>query len=405
MKKFSLVSVLLIFSAFLFSQGTLLQFKYTKDLTTRILSNVDEAVYINGTFLHNTKILNRIFCKITEVDEKGSGKYEASFMTSETATANGGKSFSWGNKYESLFTRDKTGKYTISDDYFMPVVRDVPLFPNHKVKVGDKWTGEGQEAHDLRNTFNINTPYKVPFTANYTYLKDEKDKDGEAIFNVIGVEYQLYYKSPTLAEGAAEANTPLITQGFSNQTIYWDNEKGSIDHYNEEFDIMIQTVGGDKITFKGTATAKVSQTEQVNTAENLKKISESVQDMGLQNIDVKKSDKGIIISVENIQFEADSSVLLESEKQKLRNIANILKTYKNDLLITGYCANIGSQESQKVLSEERAASVAEYLALLKVRTPSAIFTEGKGSKNPLASDATAEGRAKNRRVEITIIDE
>lgn len=404
MKKIVATFAALIFCGIAFSQTHNFQFKYTNGENSRIISTVDEDVYVNGLFFHSTKILNRIFCKTTATDSKGRGKLEATFMTSETSNAKG-QSFSWGNKYESVFWRDARGVYDISDEYFMPTVRDVPVFPKPNLTKGAKWTYSGHEAHDMRQTFGVDKPFKVPFTANYEYLGDEYNEEKKKSFAVIKAEYDLSFKSPVEIVTEDLMNSPATTTGYSHQKIFWDYEKGNIDNYSEEFSIEIKTFSGNKITFKGTATSRVNEVEQVATAENLKKISESVNTMGLENIDVKKSDKGIIISVENIQFKADSAVLEESEKKKLLRISEILKKYKNDLLITGYCANIGTQESQKVLSEERAASVAEFLSTLKVRTPECIFTEGKGSENPLASDATAEGRAKNRRVEITIVDE
>ena len=55
-------------------------------------------------------------------------------------------------------------------------------------------------------------------------------------------------------------------------------------------------------------------------------------------------------------------------------------------------------------AKERAEAVASYLIGLGVRDEYHIFTQGKGSKEPVASNKTEEGRAKNRRVEITIMD-
>ncbi len=126
--------------------------------------------------------------------------------------------------------------------------------------------------------------------------------------------------------------------------------------------------------------------------------------MKLDNISVKKGDKGLTISLDNIQFEADSNVLMESEKLKLRKIADILKQYSNDLLITGHCAERGTAKARQKLSEQRAESVADFLKMMGVRDEYHIFTKGQGSREPVASNATEEGRAKNRRVEITIMD-
>ena len=59
---------------------------------------------------------------------------------------------------------------------------------------------------------------------------------------------------------------------------------------------------------------------------------------------------------------------------------------------------------QQQISRDRAGAVAEFLTLLNVRKPECIFTQGKGAEEPVASNSTEEGRARNRRVEITIMD-
>ena len=84
--------------------------------------------------------------------------------------------------------------------------------------------------------------------------------------------------------------------------------------------------------------------------------------MGIENTEVSETEKGITISIENIQFKADSAFLMESEKLKLQKIATILKQYPdNDLLISGHTALAGSAKARQELSEKRAQAVASYL--------------------------------------------
>ena len=95
---------------------------------------------------------------------------------------------------------------------------------------------------------------------------------------------------------------------------------------------------------------------------------------------------------------------MDSEKKKIDKIAKIIESYTNDLLISGHTALAGTAESCQILSEERADSVANYLIKKGVRDKYHIFTQGFGAKVPIASNATEEGKSKNRRVEITILD-
>lgn len=387
-------------------QEKLFRYKHKLNDQSRIISTVNEKVFFNNKYSHDAEIINRISTKVTKINNDDSAMIEAVFMTSEqNKNSFSKKPYTWGEEYFSIFERDSLGKYKIEDIYFMPVVRDVPVFPEYKIKPGDTWTYQGHEAHDLRRGFNIATPFKVPFTANYKYLYDYTDIQTGKVFNVISVSYDLYFESPK-----QNLNTnqdlffPAVTMGHSNQTIWWDNQKGTIDHYKEDFRIIIETFNGDTIKFSGTAKAQVTEFNRVNTEENFDKITQTVKDLGLQNVEILKGEKGLTISIENIQFLPDSAQLMNSEKIKLQKLSAILKEYPNDLLITGHCAKRGTIENQQLISEQRADSVAQYLIHLGIRKSECIFTQGKGAQNPVASNSTEQGRAKNRRVEITLID-
>ena len=153
----------------------------------------------------------------------------------------------------------------IEDQYFMPTVRNVPVFPNNPVNIGQSWTASGSEAEDLRRTFNMEKPFHVPFTATYKYLRDEAKEDG-TILNVISVNYTFYYESPETY--ITDVYLPSSTMGNSNETIWWDNKKGIIDHYEELFKIIIENYAGDIFTFKGKAEAEVTEFQSINDYEN-----------------------------------------------------------------------------------------------------------------------------------------
>lgn len=399
-KKIGAVLIFCLTAFAAFSEGVLFSFKHNKGDSVSYVSTVNEEVLLNGKFNHKAVIVNRISSQIKDVLEDGTGVIHATYMTTEQSESMY-QNIQWGEDFESNFNRRTNGEMEIDDDYFMPTVRNVPVFPDHPVQLNESWTAEGHEAEDLRNTFGIEKPYKIPFTARYSYLRDEETDNGK-ILNVISVNYTFYYESPTAY--IDNLNMPSYTMGNSSEIIYWDNEKGIIDHYNEDFKIIIETYAGDIFTFRGRSGAEVTEFKSVNNEANLKLIEETVNNLEIEDVSVKKSEKGLTISIENIQFEPDSAKLRPSEKEKLKKIASILTQFNNDLLVTGHCAERGTANARQRLSEERADAVANYLKGLKVRDRNHIFTLGKGSKEPVASNATEEGRMKNRRVEITILD-
>ena len=389
----------------------LLRFKYKKGDNYRVLSTVNETVKVNGRLSHRAEIVNRVSARITDVDKDGRGLNEATFITMENSVAadlNG--TLSYGEEYESKYWRDTRGIFDIGREYFMPVVRDVPALPEKAVRIGDTWTADGHEAHDLRRSFAGSEPFKVPFTAVYTYLRDEDGVSSDSMherktFQVLQVKYSLSFESPLPEDiRSLTDDFPAATMGYSNQTIWWDNEKGQIDHYTEDFRIIIETYLGNQFDFSGKARAEVTDFERTATDENLAVVLEKVRDLDLPDISVTKSEKGLTISVENIQFKPNSAELLDSEKEKLDKIARIIEDFPNDLLISGHTALSGTPESCQILSEERADSVAKYLIQTGVRDKYHVYTQGFGARVPVASNATPEGMAKNRRVEITILD-
>ena len=74
----------------------------------------------------------------------------------------------------------------------MPVVRDVPLFPEGDVQPGQSWVAQGNETHDLRNSFGIPDPFSYPITASYTYTGNET-RNGVACA-VFTINYDISHK-------------------------------------------------------------------------------------------------------------------------------------------------------------------------------------------------------------------
>ena len=401
MKKAISILSILLFAAVLSAQSVKFEFKQKKGNSGSYISTVEEDVYINNVPSHHAEIINRISSKMTNVAADGEAFIYATYMTTENSISQRtGRSLTWGEETTSVFSRKKNGELTISDDIYMPTVRNVPVFPDKKVKVGETWTAKGKEVQDVRKAFNMEKALIFPFEANYTY-KEDKTIDGKKL-NVILVDYEFSYEATDEQLNAGQTLTQ--STGWSKQTLYWDNDKGLLDHYDEEFLIKIKDIYGNLYVFTGTAHAELTEFSSLNDDTTVKQLKDTFDKLKLDNISVKKGDKGLTISLDNIQFEADSDKLLDSEKVKLKKIGELLKKYSNDLLITGHCAERGTVSARQKLSEERAEAVASYLIDLGVRDEYHIFTQGKGSKEPVASNSTEEGRAKNRRVEITIMD-
>ena len=102
-------------------------------------------------------------------------------------------------------------------------------------------------------------------------------------------------------------------------------------------------------------------------------------------------------------FDFDKAVLKAEGKALLDNLVGKLKAVNLEVIIAiGHTDSIGSNAYNKKLSLRRADAVKAYL-ISKGIEANRVYTEGKGESQPMASNKTKEGRAKNRRVEIEVV--
>ena len=105
----------------------------------------------------------------------------------------------------------------------------------------------------------------------------------------------------------------------------------------------------------------------------------------------------------DVLFDFDKSVVKPEGKSKLDDLANKVRGVNLEVVIAiGHADSIGSDAYNQKLSVRRAESVKAYLVSKGIE-PNRIYTEGKGEKQPVASNKTKDGRAKNRRTEIEVI--
>jgi outer membrane protein OmpA-like peptidoglycan-associated protein len=400
-------SVLALFLlSFLFPpglRGETFSYRHRAGDRYRILSQVNEDVYLDRRLSHRAEILNRIAVEVTG-EREGRGIHEAVFQTAEktrkiSGGAQGGRSFQWTREYESRFERDRMGYLTIDDKYFMPVVRNVPVFPGGDLKEGDSWTAEGHEMHDFRDSFGIAEPYRIPFTARYTFLGERLWK-GRAC-PAFSVSYRIF-SEPAAAPGRL---WPRRIMGASDQIVYWNRDLGQAGAYEESFRMVFELSDGSTVEYRGKARAEIVEAPAMDREKIAGEIAGEIDKLGIEDARVRVVEDGIAISLENIRFGADSAVLLPDEKAKLDKIGEILKKYPNrDILVGGHTALAGTPGARERLSGERAAAVAEYLIGKGVRAADRVVVRGFGAERPVADNATEEGMSRNRRVEITILE-
>lgn len=102
-------------------------------------------------------------------------------------------------------------------------------------------------------------------------------------------------------------------------------------------------------------------------------------------------------------FDFDKSVLKPEGRAKLDDLAGKIKGINLEVIIAvGHTDSVGSDAYNQRLSVRRSEAVKAYLVTKGIER-NRVYTEGKGEKQPVADNKTAEGRAKNRRVEIEVV--
>jgi outer membrane protein OmpA-like peptidoglycan-associated protein len=123
-------------------------------------------------------------------------------------------------------------------------------------------------------------------------------------------------------------------------------------------------------------------------------------------VDITPTDNGQAILVnlpEGVTFDVDSAALKPEFRSTLTQIAQSMNQYPNSLIdVYGHTDSTGSDQYNQTLSENRARTVANYLAMQGV-SAARVRSQGFGETLPVADNATDDGRRKNRRVEIKIV--
>ena len=121
-----------------------------------------------------------------------------------------------------------------------------------------------------------------------------------------------------------------------------------------------------------------------------------------QVLQTRDTARGLIVSMPDVLFDFNKYTLKPEAREKLAKISGIVLAYPDlKLDVEGHTDSIGSDDYNQKLSEERASTVRGYLVSQGLK-PDNISSVGLGKANPVADNATAQGRQRNRRVEMVV---
>lgn len=337
--------------------------------------------------------------------------------------------------------RDGRMSMTGTDNGF-PRLRNFPLLPAIPVRPGDRWEGESFRIIDPRNS-GKNTI--IPIQVGYEYIGEERYR-GIPVHRIkakYATRINKYRKNSSDDQSLEEAN------GTHDIDILISRETGAMVLMLDLLEETFKYSDGSSVRFRGSTAlfgevpVPVDRTAIVKTLEpyGISGIARAVPrevpgttarpDSGIRQepADDKKPEKkpaltkpdsmkpqkeapfvleeteqGVRLSLRDIRFIADSVEILPDEAWRLDAIAETLRTVPGGrFLVEGHTADVGNPAGQKKLSVERAERIIHELAQRGLGEDQFMFA-GYGGTRPVAENRTEEGRAQNRRVEITILE-
>jgi len=414
-----------------------------KPVAYRTTERSDFSVYRNGAYLGHAYRETRgsIAPLGPDPSEPRAFAFEGSFyVLEETLRDLRSAAKSVDRAASSRFSLAPGGAMRFAEDGGFPSLRGLPALPEGELEPGSSWTAPGERCVELEGA---DGPIHIPFLAEYRLI-GKADYRGRPALK-LGAKFATRYR------GSGSADPLAAATGTHELEITIDAESLAPlfirDRFDETFTLARggteRRAGFNLIFYDGAApldraaavaalqgsprgaTAPSASAALVEEAappgagpgplvagegEELDESTpaalggEASGALGAAGVDLAESDAGVVLRVRDLRFVADSDQILRTELWRLDAIATALAAVPGRrILVEGHSAAVGKAAGELELSKRRAARVAAELVGRGI-DPSLVMYRGLGSSRPIAPNDTEEGRARNRRVEITILD-
>lgn len=289
------------------------------------------------------------------------------------------------------------GAYAIEGDGAYPTLRGFPIVPKAEISVGNRWTGVGtrlvEPLHDGKFS-------RVRFYSDYRY-DGEVTQGGETV-RVITAAYAVRYKKGD--DPAGDVRLQSIS-GNHAVSIQLSAPSGALSFMRDQMDETYAFVDGTSVQLKGFILTWFMSATPLNREETADKIAKKLEESGTKDVVIEQKKEGVSVSLNNIHFVAEQATFLPEELSRLEALAGALKLIEGrSFHVIGHTAAVGTPESQYDLSVKRAKAVVDFLASHGIGAGRFLY-EGRGGTEPVAPSDTEENMAKNRRVEIFILED
>ncbi|GAB1483315.1 OmpA family protein [Treponema sp.] len=411
----------------------------------KIVERTDLSRYENGKYLGHVYRETRGNLKPqSHLSETASFEYSGDFYVLEETLRDLSQSArSVDELVPAKFRVNPDGSIEMIEDRGQPSLRGFPAYPREAVRVGEKWTARFTRAVDPRNEGIITV---MPLIAQFEYrgLEEYKGIAVHRVFAKYATRYKAYESAPKSfkeASGTHETDIllrvsdglPLLLRDRMDETFTWaDSSSLRFRGFTLTFtegSLPLDRIAGITQVAKalGQSTPPSAATpeptglnagnEGISSTPGDFELAPSgespgialtsmpvLPDLGNGNILVEPNDAGIKLSIRDLRFAADSADLLPSERGRLDRIALALKSAEGrNFLVEGHTAAVGKPQGELELSLQRAKRVLDELVARGIPADRFMY-RGLGGTKPLVPNDNEAARAKNRRVDITILE-
>jgi outer membrane protein OmpA-like peptidoglycan-associated protein len=364
-------------------------------------------VYINERYRGLQYRQRRIFLEREESARPGNELFRGSVYTVKNLSRDGNSVFQPVDTQLSVQCLFTPLGLRAPDNSALPFRSGFPVFPDEdNVAIGDTWQADGEDSIRIDDAEEL---ISIPFHCTYTYCGLETVMERQA--QTVDFEYGYFDRNPYRNDsyelrGRGEGSIFLFLDKAGG---YFINER-LIRHFLDSSGKVVRREEGFRLTWgRGISRAEVDSLSRKLALVLLDQGGEGGDKVssggGEEKIEIKETVEGIKISLPEIHFYPDEARILPSEKDRLDRLAELLKSVpESDFLIKGHTADVGTKESQYVLSVDRARTILEEMEKRGLKSDRFIY-QGLGGDEPVATNDTEEGRARNRRVEVIILNQ
>lgn len=199
----------------------------------------------------------------------------------------------------------------------------------------------------------------------------------------------------------AEKNSALQAEMEALNADY----QAQIDALNVRLAMLEGKTREDQMAKERMARERMAVEKRLSAERKFNQLYATVRDyFETDEAEVYKKENQLVLRLKAMRFPIGKSTILPENYGLLSKVQKAIRTFDDPrVIIEGHTDSTGSDEVNMLLSQQRAEAMREYLIANQTLSPESISAVGYGSERPLASNATAAGRAMNRRIDILII--